>query len=157
MSKLYIKEKVSGDTKDFEVKDELGKSVYHVVETGILPTPKYFKVENGEGEEIGKITRKRFNFLPRYYVHLKDREEISIIKDMVALKTIYKIEGEGLSIDGDWLSKNFSVCKDEKQVAKISEQKGDDDTDYEIEILDESLEDLIICFIVVITFVHTEE
>ncbi len=69
---------------------------------------------------------------------------------MEPFRKVFKINGEGLSIKGEWLSKKFDIYKEDKLIEKV-----DDSIDtYELTILEEELEKLVVCFMIGMNMVH---
>ena len=88
--------------------------------------------------------------LPRFILKIKGFKKLSLIIDMEPFRKIFKINGEGLFIKGEQLSKTFSIYKDGRLVAEVN----DDRDTYELTIIDEPLEILIVCFMIGMNMVH---
>ena len=156
LKKLYIKQKVFSVGEKFTVMNE-NQEPYYYVRGSFLKIPKVFTIIDTTGEEIGKVTKKVFALLPKFYVEISGKEQIMIEKRLSVFRAKYDIHAEGLEIDGDWWDLNFGVYKNGQQVADINKKLIAWGDTYEVTILDESLEELIICLVVAIDCVKADE
>ncbi|MEI5990963.1 LURP-one-related/scramblase family protein [Enterococcus crotali] len=156
MSKLYIKQKVFSLGGHFTVKDEMEQDKYFV-EGSFLSIPKVFTIKDLNGNTIGTITKKVFSLLPKFFVAVDGKEQLTIEKKFTFLKARYLIESEDLEIQGDWWDKHFQITQQGKIVATINEKWFTWGDTFEVEIHDESLEHTIISLVIAIDFVKQEE
>lgn len=150
--KLYLREKALSKSREAFIVDGLGNKEYFIEEVGFLLTPKYYHVKDKEGELFCKISRKRFQGLnlPRIHLNIKGYEKITLLIDIKYFSKYFNISGENLKIEGEWLSKKFDLLKGEKLIAKVSENR---DT-YEITVLEEEYEKLIVGFMIGLNLIH---
>lgn len=161
MGKLFIKENSANQLHLFTVQDENQNVKYYVTEMKTLLTRRNFLIFDAEKKQLGKISRIRNSFglydLPRYQIRVDGWKEIEIKKDMREFKEEYLVKGEELAIKGDSTNKNFSIYQGTKKVASIQKPDLNNKEVWEITIVEESLEKLIICFIIGISIVQQLE
>ena len=155
MKKLYIKQKVFSLGEKFSVMD-VNQEPHYFVQGSFLKLPKLFSIVNVAGEEIGRITKKTFSLLPKFYVEISGREEILIEKRLSFLGAKYDIQAEGIRIEGDFLDMDFDVFRNNEKIAEIHQQWIAWGDTYEVTILDDSLEKLIICLVIAIDCVNED-
>ncbi|MHC5374787.1 LURP-one-related/scramblase family protein [Enterococcus sp. LJL120] len=155
MKKLYIKQKVFSLGEKFTVKDEAANDRYFV-KGSFMKIPKEFRITDTQGKEVGVITKKVVSLLPKFFVTVGSKEVV-IEKKLSFLKAKYDITGENLSIQGDLWNMNFSMMQEGTEVATVNKKWVSWGDSYEVTILKEELEELIICFVVALDYVKSEE
>lgn len=160
MKKLLFMDRLLDNEKVSTIKDDANNTQYHVDEAKSLPTTKSYVVTNENNNRVGKVEKVRNNFglynLPRFHVKT-EKENIEILKEMKEFKEEYEILGEEIAIQGDWLSKDFEIHKMDKPIAAVCSHVSNSEEGYEVEVLDESYESLIVCFMVAIIWIHNDE
>ncbi len=153
--------KLTKVANQFQVTDEKGQLRYYMTTQPTLPTQKKFIIEDKDKQFVGTIKRKRYSLgaynLPRLYLKVTHWDEISIIKDMKEFRSLYDIQGEGLAIEGHFLGENFTVVRKREVVAKVTVTKLDHNFSFNMFILDEKTEDLMISFMFLVALVYEEE
>lgn len=156
MRQLYMKQKVFSLSGKFTVKDKEQQDIYYV-EGSFLQIPKTFTIMDPARSEIALITKKVFSFLPKFFVEVDGREALTIKKEFTFFKPRYTIEAEGIDVQGNWWDMNFDILKHGKVVGTVSKQWLSWGDTYEIQILDEEMEHLIIALVVAIDCVKSDE
>lgn len=156
MSQLYIKQKVFSLKDRYAVTDAMQTPKYAV--TGSLfKIPKEFVISDMAGQEVGKVTKRMFQFLPKFTVSLGGRDVATITKRLSFFRPKYDIDAFGLTIQGNFWDMNFSVWRNGQQVAQVDQQWLSWGDTYAIDVADESLELLIVSLTVAIDYVKSEE
>lgn len=155
MKKFFIKQKVMSLGERFTIKDEFENDRYFV-KGSFMKVPKEFVVSDEQGKEIGTITKQPISLLPKFFVHV-DGQEITIQKQLSVLKAKYSIDGERISVKGDWLDKHFQILQAGNLVASIEEKWFTWGSAYEVDVHDEALEHLVICFVIALDYVKESE
>ncbi|WP_379946479.1 LURP-one-related/scramblase family protein [Enterococcus devriesei] len=156
MKKLYIKQKVFSIGEKYTVMDENQEPRYYV-KGSFLKIPKTFTIEDEQGREISKITKKVISLLPKFFVEMNGKEAIEISKHLSFLKAKYSISAEGLTVDGNWWDMDFEVSRHGQKVAEINKRWISWGDTYEISIFNEALEELIISLVIAIDCVKADE
>ncbi|MDT2829088.1 MAG: LURP-one-related/scramblase family protein [Enterococcus viikkiensis] len=156
MEKLYIKQKVFSIGEKYTVMNENQEPRYYV-KGSFLKIPKTFTIEDEQGREISKITKKVISLLPKFFVEMNGKEAIEISKHLTFLKAKYAISTEGLTVDGNWWDMDFEVSQHGQKVAEINKRWISWGDTYEISIFDEALEELIISLVIAIDCVKADE
>ncbi|MGX6977755.1 helix-turn-helix domain-containing protein [Vagococcus elongatus] len=144
----------------FEAIGETENSRYYMKETTSLPTQRKYVIEDAHHQKIGLAKRKRYNFgmydLPRLFLKIDNWNEISIIKDMIQFRRVYNIKGEEITIEGDFLGNQFTILRKGEKISDVSVSQ-EEDISFDVTILDELLEPLMISFIFLVALVYEEE
>lgn len=156
MKKLYMKQKVLSLNEKFSVKDKDENIVYRV-EGSFFKIPKSFTMYDENEEEIGTVTKELFKLLPKFTVNVLGASPILIEKKLSFFKANYQINSESISIQGDWLDKNYAIFRQNQEIAHVNEKWLAMNSTYEITIIEEKYEHLIILLIAAIDFVKAEE
>ncbi|WP_033827418.1 LURP-one-related/scramblase family protein [Bacillus andreraoultii] len=156
MEQLYIKQKVFSLSGKFTVKNQEGKDVYYV-EGSFMQIPKSFSVKNSNSEEVARITKKVFSFLPKFFVEVNGREVLTIKKELSFFKARYSIEAAGVEVRGNWLDMDFQVLQYGEVVGQVSKEWFTWGDSYKVQILNEEMEKMIIAIVIAIDCVKADE
>ena len=131
MKKLYIKQKVFSIGEKFTVVDEDQRLHYSV--------------------------KGSFMKIPKFFVEINGKEAIEISKQLSFFKAKDSISAEDVTVDGNWWDMDFDVSRKGRKIAEINKRWISWGDTYEITILDESLEELIISLVIAIDCVKEDE
>ncbi|MGX6961246.1 LURP-one-related/scramblase family protein [Vagococcus xieshaowenii] len=152
MTTLYMKQKLISIGEKFTITDEQGKAKYYV-EGSLVKVPKTFTIYNNKKKKIGKVSKQLVSILPKFHVMVEGQGSMTIEKQISIIKSNYKIKGNGLSIKGNLLDMNFSLIKNGRKVGAISKKWISIGDSYEINIVDPSLEEVMVALVVAIDYV----
>jgi len=152
MKQLYIKQKFLSLTEQFKVKDEQGNDVYYV-EGSFLKIPKTFTIYNMQDEEIARITKKVFAFLPKFIVEMDGKQVITIKKDFTFFRSRYTIDAAGVEVRGNWWDMSFQVFQHGEKIGQVSKEWFTWGDSYKVEILKDEMETMIIALVIAIDYV----
>lgn len=145
----------------FQITDNLNNIQYHMEAINALPTQKKYHIKDKFDSEIGIIKRKRYSLgmydLPRLYLTMQSFNEISVIKDMEQFRTMYKIKGEDIKINGTFLSNSFSISKKKEKLADVMIKKVNNNFLFTFTLLDQKYEKLVSSFLFLLALVYEEE
>ncbi|WP_033541181.1 LURP-one-related/scramblase family protein [Planococcus sp. CAU13] len=156
MKKLYMKQKVFSLSGKFTVKDIDQQDVYYV-EGSFMQIPKTFTIMDSSRKEIALITKKVFSLLPKFFVEVDGREEMTINKEFSFFKARYTIDAAGIDVRGNWWDMDFEVLRKGEVVGSVSKQWFTWGDTYEMQILDEEMEHLVIAIVVAIDCVKADQ
>lgn len=156
MKQLFIKQKVFSLSEKFTIKDEQQHDRYFV-EGSFFKIPKTFSILNTENQEIAMITKKTFSFLPTFFVEVDGRESVTIKKEFTFFKPRYAIEAEGIDVQGNWWEMSFDILRHGTVIGSVSKQWLSWGDTYQVDILDETMEHLIISLVVAIDCVKADQ
>ena len=156
MKRLYIKQKVFSLSGKFTVRDEAERDVYFV-EGSFMQIPKTFSVYDEKNEQIAVITKKTFSFLPTFYLEVDGREMVTIKKEFSFFKARYQIDAEDVTVEGNVWDMNFQVLRRSEVIGSVSKQWFSWGDSYQVEILEEDLEHLIIGIVIAIDCVKADQ
>ncbi|AYW47451.1 hypothetical protein C7K38_03120 [Tetragenococcus osmophilus] len=156
MKKLYIKQKVFSLGEKFTVTDEQETPRYYV-EGSFFKLPKHFSIMDDKQHEIGRITKKTIALLPKFFLEVEGNEMITLKKEWSFFKSRYTISAQQIEVQGNWWDMEFEVYSQEKQVASIRKRWFSWGDTYEVTILDEELEQLLISLVIAIDCVKADE
>jgi uncharacterized protein YxjI len=156
MKQLYIKQKVFSLSGKFTVKDQQEKDVYYV-EGSFMQFPKTFSIMNTTRDEVGRVTKKAFSFLPKFFVEVNGREVVTIKKEFSFLKAQYTIEAAGIVVHGNWWDMDFEVIQHGEVVGTVSKEWFTWGDSYKVQIVDEEMETIMIALVVAIDCVKADQ
>ncbi|MCH4825209.1 LURP-one-related/scramblase family protein [Planococcus halocryophilus] len=156
MRKLYIKQKVFNLSGKFTVKDKEQQDVYYI-EGSFLQIPKTFTIVDPTRKEIALITKKTFSLLPKFFVEVEGREALTIKKEFTFFKARYTIDAESIEVRGNWWDMNFEVLKHGNVAGSVSKQWLTWGDTYEVKVIDEEMEHLLIALVIAIDCVKASE
>ncbi|MFC5559750.1 LURP-one-related/scramblase family protein [Ureibacillus thermophilus] len=149
MKQLYIKQKLLSLAEQFKVKDAHGNDVYYV-EGSFFKIPKTFTIYNMQDEEIARITKKVFAFLPKFIVEMDGKQVITIKKDFTFFRSRYTIDAAGVEVRGNWWDMSFQVFQHGEKIGQVSKEWFTWGDSYKVEILKDEMETLIIALVIAI-------
>lgn len=153
MRKLYIKQKVFKIVDKYFVKDENQNDIYYVEEKF-----KFFGLEvsmyDMDGNKLFTISRELFNFLPKFNLLLFNGEKIVIQQELKFFKMNFTILSDNYSlyVDGDFLSRDFNIYENNNMIANINRKWFTFGDAFEIEVIDESKEIVILAIMIAIDY-----
>ena len=156
MQQLYIKQKVFSLGEQFNVTDANGFPRYSV-QGSFMRIPKSFQVYDASGNEIAVIVKKVLSWLPHFSVLMGGNAVATIDKELTVFRDRYRIDAQGLSIEGDWWDMNFTVTRDGAEVARIAQRWLAWGDTYEVTVFDTRLEALIVSLVIAIDCVKAEQ
>ncbi|MFJ7972932.1 LURP-one-related/scramblase family protein [Psychrobacillus sp. NPDC096389] len=156
MKQLYIKQKVFSLGGKFTVKNEQEQDVYYV-EGSFMQVPKTFSILNTTRDEIALITKKVFSFLPKFFVEVNGKEVLTIKKEFSFFKARYTIDAAGIEVNGNWWDMDFQVLRHGEVVGRVSKEWFTWGDSYQVQILDEEMEGVIIALVVAIDCVKADQ
>lgn len=156
LKNLYIKQKVFSIGEKFTVFNQ-NEAPEYFVQGSFFKIPKAFVIEDNCGNQVATLTKKVFSFLPKFFLELSGHSEIVISKSFSFFHAHYDIQGEGIEIQGNFWDMDFEVLRNGRKIAEIHKKWFSWGDTYEIKILDESLEKLIISVVIAIDCVKDSE
>ena len=156
MKQLYIKQKVFSLGEKFTVKDQQEKDVYYV-EGSFMHIPKTFTIMNAAREEVALITKQFFSFLPKFFVEVNGREVLTIKKELSFFKAHYTIDAAGIEVLGNWWDMDFQVLQHGEVIGKVSKEWFTWGDSYEVQILKEEMETIVVAIVVAIDCVKADQ
>lgn len=156
MKQLYIKQKVFSLSGKFTVKDQQEKDVYYV-EGSFMQFPKTFSIMNTTKDEVARVTKKPFSFLPKFFVEVNGREVLTIKKEFSFFKALYTIDGAGIEVHGNWWDMDFQVLQHGEVAGQVSKEWFTWGDSYKVQIMDEEMETIMIALVVAIDCVKADQ
>lgn len=156
MRELYIKEHVFSMRGKFSVKDAEEQDVYFA-EGSFLKVPKVYTIKDIENHEVGRIIKEVFTFLPKFTVEVDGLEIAKIKKELTFFKPRYTIEAAGIEVSGDWWGMDFEVYQDGELIGEVNKKWFSWGDSYQVKVLDESMETLMISLVVAIDCVKADQ
>lgn len=116
--KLYLKQKFFSWKDRAWVKDETGADRYFI-EGKVLSIGKKLWIMTPEGEQLAFVRQKVPTLLPRFIVEIGEQEVAQIVKKFTFFKPKYEIEGLGWTVQGDFMSHDYTVYASERPIITI--------------------------------------
>ena len=156
MKKLYIKQKLFSLSGKFTVTDELQQEKY-TVEGSFLKIPKSFTIYNTGREEVATITKQVLTWLPKFTLNVNGDDVAVIKKEFTFFKPKYTIEAASLEISGDWWDMSFEIYHQGQVVGRVNKAWMKLADTYEVEIIDDYLEPIVISLVIAIDCVRADQ
>lgn len=156
MRKLYIKQRILSLGEKFSVKDEQENEIYFV-EGSFMQIPKRFSIMDSRRNEVALVTKKPFSFLPTFIVDVNEQEPIIIKKQLSFLKARYTIDAADLEVHGNWWDMDFELFQKGKLVGNVNKKWFTWGDSYELSILNDEMESLLIGLVVAIDYVKASQ
>ena len=155
MKTLYIRQKIVSLNDRFSVTD-IDQVVQYTIEGSFIKIPKQYTIFNASGDEVAEITRKLISLLPVFTVDFNAKETITIKKHFSFLKEKLTIEGAGIVLTGDLFDLHFDIQKDGETIGAIQPKIFSWADTYELTILNEQYEEMIVALTVAIDRIKEE-
>lgn len=156
MKTLYIKQKIFSLGGKFTVKDENQEDVYYI-EGSLMKIPKSYSIKNAGMDEVALITKKMFSFMPTFFVETVGQEDVTIKKEFTFFKPKYTINAIGIDVQGNWWDMNFKVVQNGEVIGVVDKKWFTWGDSYQIQIMKEETESLIIAIVVAIDCVNATQ
>ena len=144
--RLYAKEKVFTLRDKFRFFDENENDVY-LVEGKLWSFTKQLTMTDTLSNEVAFIKEQFLTWMPKFHVFVGGVKVAEIRKHFTFFKPKYSIDCKGWEIQGDFLNHDYSIMKDEKQIATIHKKWLTWGDTYEIDITDPA-DAVLVCSIV---------
>ena len=138
--RLLIKQRVFSWTDSYDVYDEKGNACYFVRAEFFSLGHQIRVYHKQSGVELGSIHQRLLTLLPTFDVVMDGREIGSVCKNFRLFSQSYDVDFCGWEVEGDLLGWDYQVCKDGKEMLRISKQLLTWGDTYVLEYDDPSLE-----------------
>lgn len=149
MVRYYIKQKVFSWRDRFTVKDEQERDCYYV-EGELLTLGKKLRIFTMDNQEAVYIEQKLWRFLPEYNLYIGNKQLATIKKEFHLFRNNYNIYGPDWQIEGNFLAHDYVIRERGEVIADINRKWLSWGDTYEINILDETQEDILLGAVIVI-------
>ncbi|MDO4711440.1 MAG: LURP-one-related family protein [Peptostreptococcaceae bacterium] len=151
MRRLYVQQKIFKITDHYPIMDEDGNTVYQVDEDFQL-IGKTVHVSDASGRHLFTVRRELLTFLPRFTVDFADGYDLTLQSKFSFFRNVIEVQptGIGITIEGDFFSKNFDVLKNGRLIGRIDRKLFTIGDKFAIEVADESNEELFIAVMIAV-------
>lgn len=156
MSQLYFTQKKLSLAERFTVFDEAENPRYYV-EGSFMQIPKTFRVTDADGHDVASITKKPLSWLPTFFVEVDGEVVATIRQEFSLLKPRYAVDGPELSVQGNLWQMRFAVLHQDVEVARIRHEPFSWGDAYEVSVLEESLEKIVVSLVIAIDRVRATQ
>lgn len=112
---------------------------------------------NNKRDEVALITKKVFTLLPKFFVDVNGKEVLTIKKEFSLFKSRYSIDAANIDVQGNWWDMEFQVLQHGTVVGQVSKEWLSWGDSYKVEILDDSMEIMMIALVVAIDCVKADQ
>ena len=149
--KLYVNEKLFSIHNKYYVKDSNDKNIYEI-SSKIISIGTKTTIKDMKGNVLSYIEQRVLHITPHYDIYINDELTCEIAKKFQLFRNDYVLSN-GYSVDGDFLSLNFSIYdNNEKQIASISRKYISIGEKYTIEI--NNKKDLILVLSIIVAIAN---
>lgn len=158
--RYVMKEKILGWGDDFVVKDEQGRSAFHV-DGKVLSFGDKLSIHDASGAEVARIEQKLLSWGPTYELYRGGRHIATIKKKkftFVRDKFYVDVPGpDDLEVQGNFLDHEYTFTRGGREVARVSKHYFSFRDTYGIDVAAGEDDVLIIAAAVVIDLVSHED
>lgn len=151
MRRLFIRQKVFKITDHYPSMDENDETVYQVDEDLKL-IGKTVHVSDAAGRHLFTVEREVLTFLPRFQILFADGRELTLQSKLAFFRKVIEVQPSetGITVEGDYLSKNFDVLKDGEPIGRIDRKWLSIGDKFAIDVLDPRHEELFIAVMIAV-------
>jgi uncharacterized protein YxjI len=152
--RYQVRQKLFTIGDQFYIKDEQGNDVF-TVKRQIMSVGKKLRIYDMAQNELCYIEQKLFKFMPEYLIFLQGELLATVKKKFALLKNDFTIIGNDVNyyVDGNAWGHEFSIKKDDVQVAAISKKYISLSDTYTVDIEDSENQVALIAMTIVIDMV----
>ncbi len=147
--KLLLKQKVFAFRDKFDIKDEEG-NIKYFAKGKFFSIGKRLHIFDKENNEIIFIKQRIFSFLPKFYIMQQENLIAEIVKKFTFFKPKFVVNGLNWEINGNFLAHDYKIYEEERLIASINKKWFSWGDCYEIDIIDEKDELLVLAISLVI-------
>lgn len=140
--RLYIKQKVFTWSDTFVVKNEQGEDKYFV-KGELFSFGHKLHIFDSLDAEVGYIKQKVLAFTPRFDLIINEQFIGQLVKKIRFFEQSYYVDGTSLELEGDFLSHNYTLSRDDQVIMTISKEWFTWGDSYALDILNP--EDELLC------------
>lgn len=146
-----IKQKFFSFGDNFTIKDENGYDCYQV-KGKVFSFGDKLRIYDMSGNELIYIEQKLFRFLPEYNIYYMGQLYATVKKEFSFLRPKFQIHGvhADYRAEGNVWAMDFSVLRNERQVAQVSKRWFSWSDTYGVDISDEEDPVFILALVIVI-------
>jgi uncharacterized protein YxjI len=158
MKTLFLKQKLFSLGDKFFVFDKYEENIYYF-KGRILDIQNTIRMFNMKDEQLFYSKKKILSIMANYKIYSNDENVIMNIDRKFGWKPKFEIEYNNtqISIQGKWHAHDFQIFSGNKEIAKIEKKVFKIHDTYQIDILEEKMEPLIVFLVVIIDQVLHEK
>lgn len=152
MKQLFMKQLVSSEKDNYEIKDRRGKKLYTVV-LNDLEVTDFINISNIDKKEVLLVKLDRNNEIKNFVVYSDNQELIAINFNHLTKECL--VNSNELAISGDLLEMTFDIMFGYRKVGKVRKRWVSSEDTYEITIFESDRELDIIGLVTVLDVAHS--
>jgi len=156
MGKLRIRQRILSMRDRFDITDEHGREKYYA-EGALLSWGKRCTIWNAQKTEVARIEEKVFAFMPTFFIYVGNKEVATIKKEFSFFTPRYHIDFGNIKVMGDPWRLNYTLESGGRTIGSINKKFFTMADTYEVDILDETLEPLILSLVLSIDYVKAQQ
>ena len=153
--KLYLRQRIFSFADNYDITDENKTPVYKV-KSKLFSFGTKMRVMTPDEQEVYFINQKVWHLMPHYQIE-KNGTPVGMVIRRFGFRPRFDMEGElgAYSIRGNVWAFDFEIVKGEQVVAVVHKKFFSMTDSYEISVMDDSLQDIIITLVLVFdTCIH---
>lgn len=156
MGKLKVRQRLLSMRDRFDITDEAGNPKYYA-EGALLSWGKKCTIWNAHKQEVARIEERVFSFMPTFTIYVGNKVVATIRKEFSFFTPRYNIDFGNIKVVGDPWRLNYSLESGGRTVGAINKKVFTMADTYEVDILDENLEPLILSLVLSIDYVKAQQ
>jgi len=156
MTKLRVRQKLFRLADQFEITDEQGQ-VKYTAKGAIFSWSKSCAILDSSGRELARIEQQLLAWMPKFHIYIGNEPIATIAKEMSFFAPRYQIDFGNIRVIGDPWRHNYSLEAEGRTIGQINKKFFTMADTYEIEILDDSLELIVLALVLSIDYVKAQQ
>lgn len=148
----HMKQKVFSLGEKYSIFDDFGNLAFYA-EGEFLSLKNKVHVYDKNNHEIAFIKKELFSLLPTYYADIFNFGIVTINKKFTLFNMKLTVEEMGLILEGDFISHNFTLEKDGRNIMSVKKGWFTWGDSYDINIKDEQYTILCICILLTVDLI----
>lgn len=153
---LYLKQKVMSLRDRFTVYDANETPLY-TVEGKFVSVHRKHSIFNTAGEEVANISMKVLSLMPKFFIECPVGTSYEMKGKFVFAHEKYVIDKLGWELKGKFLEHDYTITKDDTEIASIHQKWISWGDTYEITVNDDTDAVMVLATILCIDAVHEED
>lgn len=154
MKELFIQQKIFSMTDHYPITDEEGNMVYKVDQEFYF-FKKVLYVSDAFGEHLFTVRSSVFRIFPRFDIDFADGEHLELQTRFrfVGRRIDVNPKSTGITVEGDYLSRSFSVFRQEEMIGMIDRKIFSLADKFKIEVYNEEYQDLFVAIMIAVDII----
>ena len=150
---LYLKQKLFTIKDKFTVYDENENPIY-TIKGKLITVHSEHSIFDNKGQEVAKVHKKIFSMMPKFFIERPLNREYELKRKIAIGHEVYVVDGLDWKIKGNFLEHDYTITKDDQEIASVHQKWLSWGDTYEISIAGGIDDVLILGIVLCIDIMH---